>query len=209
MWYNYVRFGSVFEFGAKYQITVNNMLALGNRLATIPMGIITNLFSVPNFIPDFPFITNHNKLINFYGYYYIENMIGGLFIIVPICFLNFFIIKLNKKIENKKLKIAINSLLIVGILIAVISIAMAGSNQRYLIDYSWMIIISGILIFMWIYNYFKSDEAKKILNYFLIIITIYTALMGLSSGILSEKSYMERNSPEEYYKTKYMVCCWE
>ena len=86
---------------------------------------------------------------------------------------------------------------------------MAGSNQRYLIDYSWMIIISGILIFMWIYNYFKSDEAKKILNYFLIIITIYTALMGLSSGILSEKSYMERNSPEEYYKTKYMVCFWE
>ena len=209
MIYNYIRFGNIFEFGAKYQITINNMLALSNRLATIPMGIITNFFSIPNFIPDFPFITNHNKLINFYGYYYIENMIGGLFIIAPICFLNFFIIKINKKIENKKLKIIINSLTIIGLLLAIVSIAMAGSSQRYLIDYSWMLILSGILIFMWLYSYFKSEEAKKILNYFLAIITIYMFLVGLSSGILSEKSYMERHSPEEYYKTKYMICFWE
>lgn len=209
MWYNYVRFGNIFEFGSKYQITIANMGALGNRFSAIPTGLIANLFSIPNFVPDFPFIENHNKLAVFYGYYYIENMIGGLFIIAPICFMNFYIIKANKKSENKELKILANTLLIVAILITLISIMMAGSNQRYLIDYAYIYIISAILIFMIIYNSLKSDEAKKIMQKILCIITIYTCLIGISSGILSEKDYLKNNSPEEYYKTKYTICFWE
>lgn len=209
MWYNYARFGSVFEFGAKYQLTITNMTTLGSRIWAVPTGIITNFFSMPNFILDFPFITNHNDLTIFYGYYYIENMIGGLFILAPICFMNFLIIKANKKIENKNLKVLINSLVIVGLIIAILSIMMAGSNQRYIIDYAWMIILPGILIFMGIYNSLKTEEAKRILSKFLAIITIYTFLIGIASGIVSEKSYMQNNSPDEFYKTKYTICFWE
>jgi len=209
MWYNYVRFGSIFEFGAKYQLTITNMTTLGCRIWAVPTGIITNLFSMPNFILDFPFITNHNNLTIFYGYYYIENMIGGLFILAPICFMNFLIVKANKKIENKSLKVLLNSLVVVSIIIVILSIMMAGSNQRYLIDYAWMIILSGILIFMSIYNSLKTDEAKRILSKVLSIIVVYTFLIGIASGIVSEKSYMQNNSPEEFYKTKYTVCFWE
>lgn len=177
MWYNYARFGNVFEFGTKYQITIYNMVSIGSREFVWPVGVATNLFSIPNFILQFPFITNHNNLITFYGYYYIENMIGGVFMLAPICFLNFLIIKLNRKCENKHLKIIINSLLFIGSFIAIISSMMAGSNQRYLIDYAWMLILSGILIFMWLYKYFKTEEAKKILQTFLAIITVYTFLL--------------------------------
>lgn len=209
MWFNYVRFGSVFEFGAKYQITVNNMKELGSRIWTIPTGIIANFFSIPFFIAEFPFLTNHNEIISFYGYYYIENMIGGLFIIAPICFMNFYIIKVNKKTENKSVKVIINSLIIVSLIIAIISLMMAGSNQRYLIDYAWMLILAGILIFISIYNYLKTNEAKKILEKILAIITIYTFILSIFTGIVSEKSYMKEHSPKEYYKTQYTVCFWE
>lgn len=209
MLYNYIRFGNVFEFGAKYQLTITNMAKLGSRFFSIPVGIIANLFSVPSFILKFPFIINQNNLIEFYGYYYIENMIGGLFILSPICFMNFHILKVNKKIENKKLKIIINSLLIVGLLIAILSIAMAGSNQRYLVDYAWMIILAGLLIFITLYNDLKTEEAKKVFQKIFAIVTIYTFLIGILSGIVSEKNYMKNFSPEVYYKTEYMVCFWE
>ena len=66
----------------------------------------------------------------------------------------------NKIIENKKLKIIINSLLIVGLLIAILSIAMAGSNQRYLVDYAWMIILAGLLIFITLYNDLKTKDSS-------------------------------------------------
>ncbi len=209
MIYNYIRFENPFEFGAKYQLTVINMGALKSRIFAIPTGIIANIFSIPNFIPDFPFITNHNKLLEFYGYYYIENMIGGLFMIAPICFMNFFVIKANKKTENRELKIVINSLIIVGTLIAIISIMMAGSNQRYLIDYAWMFILSGILIFIIIFNSFKSDETKNILKKVFGAITIFTFLIGILSGIVSEKENMKNYSSKMYYKTKYTICFWE
>lgn len=209
MWYNYIRFDNIFEFGAKYQLTIANMKDLESRIFAIPTGLICNLFSFPIFINDFPFIENHNNLMTFYGYYYIENMIGGLFIIAPICFTIFNIFKINKKVENKELKIIINSLIITGILIAVISVMMAGSNQRYLIDYAWMIILAGILIFLTIYDIFKNDETKNVLKYVLVCITAYTFIIGILSGIVSEKNYMRDNSSEEYYKMKYTICFWE
>lgn len=37
MWYNYIRFDSVLEFGAKYQLTIANMKDLGSRIFAIPV----------------------------------------------------------------------------------------------------------------------------------------------------------------------------
>ena len=62
---------------------------------------------------------------------------------------------------------------------------------------------------MGIYNLLKTDEAKRILEKILAVITIYTFLVGILSGIVSEKSYMKSNSPEKYYEMRYMVCFWE
>ncbi len=209
MWYNYVRFDSIFEFGAKYQLTIANIHDLGSRIYAIPVGLMCNLFNMPNFILDFPFIVNNNNLGVFYGYYYIENMLGGLFVIAPICLFSFGIIKVNKILDDKELKILIKVLLTIGLIIAVLSVMMAGSNQRYLIDYAWIFILVGILIFSSIYDFLKTNEAKKILQSLLGVITIYTFIVSILLGIVSEKSYMKNSSPEEYYKMKYIVCFWE
>lgn len=209
MYYNYIRFGNVFDFGAKYQLTINNMMELGSRIFTIPVGVISNLFKVPHFVPYFPFITHSNDHLSFYGTYYIENLIGGIFMIAPICFFVFYIFKFNKKVENKELKVMVNVLTIVSISIACISVAMAGSNQRYLIDYAWMIIMAGILIFTFLYSLLQHEETKKILNKILAIVAVYTFLLGISTGILTEKETMKYSSPKEYNKLKYTICFWE
>ncbi len=209
MYYNYIRFENPFDFGAKYQLTIANLYNLKSRLYVIPIGLITNLFGIPNFILDFPFIVNNGNIPVFYGYYYIEDMLGGLFIIAPICFFIFLVIKINKKINNKQLKILINSLIIVGLLISIISIVMAGSNQRYLIDYAWIFVLAGILIFSCLYSSLKSEEGRTILQSILGIITIYMFLISIILGAVSEKNYIRDNSPKEYYKTKYTVCFWE
>lgn len=209
MWYNYVRFDNVFDFGSKYQLTINNMVELESRVASIPAGILCNLFSIPNFIPDFPFITHSNDIAIFYGYYYIENMIGGALAMAPICLAIFFIAKFNKKIKNKELKVIVNSLTIIGIFLAIISTAMAGSNQRYLIDYIWMLILAGILIFSGLYEVLKSEESKKIITIILAAITIYTVIIGILAGVIAEDEFIKWYSPQEYYKTKYTICFWE
>ena len=209
MYYNYIRFGSILEFGAKYQLTINDMLHLSNRGATIFVGIVCNLFSLPIIYPNFPFISNHNNLITFNGFYYIENMIGGLFILVPICFIIFKLPTILKKSEKKELKSFIIIFLIVGFMICLLSIIMAGSMQRYIVDYAWIIIIVSICIFMESQNLYKTEEAKNILKKIFSIITIWIVLINLCAGIVSEKSFFKLNSPNEYYKIKYLVDFWE
>ncbi len=106
------------------------------------------------FTDSFPFIGHHNNFA-FNGYYFIENMIGGLFILSPICFCNFYIFKLHKFEEDISLRNFIKTLGLVALSITIASICMAGSNQRYLVDYSWIWILSAILIFLSIYTKLK------------------------------------------------------
>ena len=209
MIYNYIRFGNILEFGAKYQLTINDMTHLSNRFATIGVGIICNLFSVPNFIPSFPFITNHNNLISFNGDYYIENMIGGLFILVPICFAICKFHVIYKKSPKRELVNFVGTLIIVGIIIAILSVVMGGSMQRYIVDYGWMFIIAGICIFLEIHELYKTSEAKNILKKIFSILTIYIVIVNLCGGIVSEKSYMKNFSPEKFYEIKYLIDFWE
>ena len=209
MFYNYIRFGNILEFGAKYQLTINDMSHLSNRWATIGVGIICSLFSIPNFIPNFPFIMNHNNVINFNGYYYIENMIGGLFILVPVCFTILKLPTIYKKSKIDELKVLITSLITVGTIMTILSIVMGGSMQRYIVDYGWMFILAGICIFLEVYKIYKTNEAKHLLKKIFSILTIYIVIVNLCGGIVSEKSYMQSISPNEFYKIKYLINFWE
>lgn len=210
MAYNYVRFGSVFDFGAKYQLTIHDMYHLKNRVATIGVGLVCSLFSIPNFISNFPFVINHNNLITFYGFYYVENMIGGLFIVVPICFAIFKIFTVYKKSKNRELVNFIINLILVGFIICILSIVMAGSMQRYIVDYGWMLTLAGICTFLELqHKVYKTNEAKHILKKVFAYIAIYVVLVNTCSGIVSEKSFFAQNSPKEFYKLKYTIDFWE
>ena len=209
MYYNYIRFNSIFEFGASYQLTVNDMSNLKNRVMTIGTGIVCNLFGMPSFTSSFPFIETNKNILTFYGYYYIEDMIGGLFILTPICFAIFSLRKLWKKSENKEVCYAILTFSVIGLILCIASIMMAGSLQRYLIDYGWMLIIAGIMSFAELRNVYKTDEGKHLLDKILKVLVIYIVVVNLCTGIRAEKNYFKNFSTEQFYKLRYSVDFWE
>ena len=209
MYYNYIRFNSIFEFGASYQLTVNDMSNLKNRVMTIGTGIVCNLFGMPSFTSSFPFIETNKNILTFYGYYYIEDMIGGLFILIPICFAIFSLRKLWKKSENKEVCYAILTFSVIGLILCIASIMMAGSLQRYLIDYGWMLIIAGIMSFVELRNVYKTDEGKHLLDKILKVLVIYIVVVNLCTGIRAEKNYFKNFSTEQFYKLRYSVDFWE
>lgn len=210
MYYNYIRFDNILEFGASYQLTVNDMSKLKNRFMTIGIGIMSNLFNIPILKDSFPFVQNNNVIPTFYGYYYIENMVGGLFMLVPICFSIFGIYKLyNKKRRDDNLNKTILIFTLVGLLICIVSIMMAGSTPRYLADYAWILIIAGILTFVANLNNCETVDAKQILQRILGVMAVYIILINFCAGIVSEKENFRINSPENYYKLKYKIDFWE
>ncbi len=209
MWFNYIRFGNPFEFGARYQLTINDMGALGYKVSSLPVGILVNFFAIPHFTMDFPFILHQNITPVYYGYYYIENMIGGLFMLAPICWFIFVFVKKSKTMENKELKSTLYSMIVTGIITSCLSILMAGSNQRYLIDYAWIFIFAGIMTYFWIVDKMQNIDLKNVIRKTYCVITIFTCIVGFLSGVISEKSYFKIKSPKEYNRLKYTICFWE
>lgn len=208
MYYNYIRFDNPFEFGTSYQLTLNDMGKVSTGIFTVPTGLVTNLFGIPRFSFTFPFLETNTGNLTFYGYYYIETMFGGLFLLAPICFSVFGIYKANKT-SSKELKVIIWTLLVVGILIAIISIVLAGSIERYLIDYAWIFVLDGVIVFNINYNSNKHEETKIILQKILTIIAIYSIIISMLLGIVSETESFRIQSPANYYKLRQSVCFWE
>lgn len=211
MYYNYIRFGSIFEFGARYQLTMNDMRNLKNRLITIPAGFICNLFNIPTFIAKFPFIEVNSNIFEIFSYYYIEDMPGGTFLLSPIAFFCIFgINKFFKKCKNKELKNLVITLLIVGILLNIIVVMQAGSTGRYLLDFSWCFVLAGILIFLENYQNTEAKEAQKILEKIVILIVIFTLIINILTGFLSISGVsMKMISPKVYLDVEHTICFWK
>ena len=205
MRYNYLRFGNPLEFGEKYQLTVNNMKNLSLRWSLLPTGIFCNLFGLPTFQAVFPFIHVNGNIIDTFGYYYVEDMIGGAFCLSPIAFFCFGIFWLWKKCKNKDLKISALTFLIVGLIFVSFISLNAGSTGRYLLDFAWIFVICGIMIFMEILKQSQTEEGKKILGKVFNVIVCFTLIINILSAfcVIGGANSMRNNSPKEYFEAEY------
>ena len=209
MIYNYVRFDSIFEFGAQYQITVNDMRNLDNRIMAIPVGIISYLFKIPTIISQFPFAQISYDTITFYGYYWSSAMAGGIFILSPICFALFLIPKIRNKI-NKELFFTIIMLSAIGLTICIIDIILGGNSQRYAADYAWMFIFAAMMTILAIYQILKNEQIKKYIYKITLFLVIFSGIINfLLGGIQSEDNCLKSYYPEQYYGIRYGISFWE
>lgn len=207
MYYNYIRFGNILDFGTKYQLTVNDMLHLRMSLFRIPTGLLCDLFNLPVFTPEFPFIQGNSNIINNFMYYYCEDIPAGVFILSPIAFMCFGIFNFYKKSENKELKNFVVSLILTGLLLVIVTSVKAGSTGRYFLDFAWMFVLAGILIFMTKIQNYKTEEGKTILTNILYIILCFTLVINLLSGFCSigGKFSIKKDSPKMFFDTEYSI----
>ena len=203
MIYNYIRFDSIFEFGAKYQLTINDMTKTESNIFSIPTGILTMLFRFPNFTTTFPFIT-YTTPFEYFGYTYCQDIIGGVFWFCPILFVIFGITKI--KSADKKMNLFIRTVLIVALIMCILNVFLGGLVERYVIDYLWLLIVVAILLISIIYNKIKDEKCKKIFMKFIGIIALYTLVIGILSGtFLSEEERFKNVNPEEYKKVEQSI----
>ena len=210
MVYNYIRFDSIFEFGTNYQLTVNDMKSLQNRIFTIPTGLITQLFNLPTITTEFPFFIRQTSNVPFFGYYYEESVVCGLFVLNIINYILIFLIGLKKKIKEKQAYNYTVLFTVVAFIMSIVGILKAGSLQRYSMDYAWMLnIISYMTLFMIVSN-IKSKEIKKYILRISIAVTLFMLFANfIVGGVCGETDMLKRARPKDYYNIRYDICFWE
>jgi len=228
MWYNYIRFGSVFEFGSKYMITVTNLKAYHHmspiaNLTKVLIGFFC--FLVPSFDikASFPFVylRNIETGLAFKTYLFITPTMG--LIALPV---TWFICGINtvKRIIDKQRKpilfltiamICLGFLQIISIMLLVSAVV-----NRYTVDFFWLFILSGLICAYFIYEGIAENQQEnqikhqlslnlcditgRVINTIMIISILLIFLVTLS-GDGEGNAMVWNNNPAIYYSIQRLL----
>ena len=205
MYYNYARFGSVFDFGANYNLTTNDMTRRGFRFDRVFLGLYYFLFAPSRISLVFPFIMSDEVVTSYVGVTIFENMFGGFLFINLIALLGLCFFKFKKVINNKLLFNMCLTLVISAILVILADTQMAGILPRYLADFGWLLSLSTIIVILSLVNSknLKLDYKKLIIT-FIVLSLVYNFL----TIFLNKESFNNSLINLIYYKMYYLFMFW-
>lgn len=150
MMYNHARFGSFADFGANYNLTVNDMTQRGWMAGRIAPALFAYFFQTPETVGTFPFLQPVQFATTYVGQTIKEATFGGIFWCYPVLWVLFFVRPLlalrNSQRSTKTITGVIGVLLFSGVAIAVVDAEMAGILQRYYADFSFMFLAAVVLL---------------------------------------------------------------
>ncbi len=206
MFYNYIRFDSIFDFGAAYNLTTNDMTKRGFKLARIPLGIFSYLFKPLNIDAEFPFIQLVNIKTNYMGITITESMNGGILFQCIILSVNFLIFRYIDKFKEKKLFYFIITSLIFGMALLIIDTQVAGILSRYIGDFAFLFMIPAIIIVLIMLE--NAKDKTNIIS-FVIVALVYSVIYNFLITVFGVPAVNMKNSnPTVYYDIAYLVQFW-
>lgn len=183
MLYNYIRFGNILEFGAKYQLTAFNISTyMGISFSKCLIALAEYIFQSPEInLFEFPFITKKPELgeLELNQFHYDNLLIGVAFIAL------FWIFLFKKYIykDSKKLKWFVNISLITSIVLMCINNCMGGTIEAYSIDFKCILAIGATILLLKLVSMKKSSPEIKTL---FIVISLLTLIIMIPLNLTAE-----------------------
>jgi hypothetical protein len=202
MWYNYIRFGSFFEFGMKYQLTGDHPNANYTPMADLIKFIISFLsYLLPTFhvSTSFPFLylSSINASLAYKSDFFYNTPTIGLLALPVTWFISG--IGIVKRLIDKQSKLLFHliiAMICLGFLqIAAIILLSNSVVQRYTADFFWLFVLSGLSCAYFIYN--KMTE--KIIYATMVISILVFFLTTFSWDGEGLWPFLTSNNPAVYY----------
>lgn len=218
MYYNAVRFGSVFDFGNKYNLTVSDMSLNPVSLDKAIIGIYEYLLKLPDLTYRFPFMSipgdGTEKNAFSHCFVHMEYIFAGL---LPVNILLWSILLLFRRGSKNVVK-RFNDLkyfglfaIVLGLFLLVLDSESAGIVYRYEADFSLVMLIGGAAATMqWMNMAIEYDTdgravSERMIYVFLISAFIWSLIFHSNFYYLSGLKYpLVWGNTELYYKIFYM-----
>lgn len=150
MWYNKARFGSPLDFGANYNLTVNDMTKRGMAVGRIAPALFAYFFQSPSTNGVFPYLQAVPFDTTYLGQTVKEPTFGGIFACFPILWILLFagrILKMRTAQRKTRTVAGVIGVLIAsGVIIGIADAEVAGILQRYFADFSIMFLMAAVLL---------------------------------------------------------------
>ncbi|MBR5322071.1 MAG: hypothetical protein IKU48_00800 [Clostridia bacterium] len=182
MIYNYARFGSFFDFGIQYSLTINDFTRAEYHTDFVTIGFWNYLFASPIIKPEFPFVFSNFSPLDTNGYYFIANTnaVGIFYRALPslALFLSPFAFKVADKKKRLVPALLVLVVCIICPLVIIFSIWESGYGVRYAADFAWQMILGGMIVIYYLFFKFKLKN-NTFANRFVTAFFVYSALVSL------------------------------
>lgn len=200
MYYNAIRFGSPFDFGASYSLTSNDMTHRGFNMERVWYGVWYFLFQPFQLEGSFPFLEGAQIRTDYLGRMVSESVFGGIFACSMLTWPVFLLYGQRKKLRKKELAGFSAVCVVVALLICGIDAAYAGILQRYTTDLSL-----GLFLAAFIGLLVLSQQAAErgiysaFVNWLKAAILLHLLLLGLILIQTEGSVTLQRGNPVLYY----------
>ena len=215
MWYNYARFGSVFDFGSTYQVTglnidVQSLMNPIGKLHRFLTGIRAYFTNPRRFLGQFPFVETQTAPTT--NSAYVPQYLGAVGLLcIPVSWLLLTIIKADKILRMEKP--IIGRFIIASFAISILTAGFSATyciQPRYEIDYAWLIVLSALSCLYFLYNGKDAESipAKRI-DRFVSIICLTSIVMFFFlnfRGEISRETAIRPVAIEAYIKRDFIGC---
>lgn len=213
MYYNYIRFGSPFEFGMQYNLTAFNIGHVQFSLDRIYYAIGEYFLRIPDFNYFFPFINTFEAYWNIDAHsvvIYEGSFQAGL---IPF---NLFLLaaavvaKRRREIQKKGLYAFCLCLSLVGILLMILDVELtSGIAYRYQADFSFALFITAWVGILWMQEHYAGkDSYGAVQNILLTVVFISIAMNSVFWFTPSENFPMILGNTGLYYDIYYGFNFW-
>lgn len=209
MYYNYSRFGSVFEFGQYLQLTVTNIQ--GNEVEfslRSLMGMLRSFFIEPleNY-RNFPFIGLANPVENNAGNYLYSGPHVGILQFPIVYGLALVVLEIRKGVD-KELLWLVTGVIVATMLVSYFAYNNAGVHVRYVCDSIVSCsLISFVLVCKWI-KYQKQSTSEKILMFIVGWLLLKTCILGALLSFSDENNMISYLNPDGFILLQKLFTPW-
>ncbi|MCL1830960.1 MAG: hypothetical protein FWG21_05980 [Oscillospiraceae bacterium] len=180
MWYNFMRFGSVLDFGANYNLTSNDMTVRGFVFERIWPGLFVYLIQPGAIDLVFPYIKPVSLTIEYVGTNINEATFGGLFATNAFAVWSLLILKAKQIfLGSKEIIRLLVTLAVSAITVVIADTEMAGILPRYYPDFTFMLLLIAIFVLLRLFmNYQDSSSIRALASLRSLIVVTMLVTFG-------------------------------
>lgn len=211
MWYNYARFGSPFDFGIQYSLTINDFVNSQFHIIFVLILLYNFIFAVPGFTSDYPYITTALSRFDANGFFYTDagNTSGILFLALP-AFGYLLSGHALRYLPDRRTKLRYAAMIglpcVIMPLVIICSAWESGYAVRYMADFSWEFVIGALLLLFWLYRK-SADETKKAMFRGFMAVSVMASVV-LNFGQIIPFAFSQNDYPEICRAMQDIIAFW-